>query len=201
MAIPAAGRRPGARDATDAASAAPSRHLTAAIARGDEGAFAEFYEIWFDRVFAMARSATRRDESFCLDVVQDCMMRVVKSMRPLPSERAVAAWMARALFSTAVDRLRQDRRRALREREVAARVGAESSGDSVEEQERLDWLEARLAELPSTDRELMRERFESGKTLEAIGADQGMSGHAVHGRIWRIVARLKRAATREFSHD
>jgi RNA polymerase sigma factor (sigma-70 family) len=150
----------------------------------------------------MARSASGRDESFCLDVVQDCMMRVVKSLPSLPTEAAVAAWLARALFTTAVDRLRQEQRRRRREREVAQRGdGAVDSGAGLEEDERLAWLRARLAELPATDRALMRERFEVGRTLDQIGAAHGMTGHAAHGRLWRIVARLKRAAQREITDD
>lgn len=177
---------------------APSWPLTAAIARGDEQAFAEFYERWFDRVYARARSVTRRDEAFCLDVVQDCMMRVVRGMRPLKTEAAVAAWMARTLFSTAVDRLRQDQRRTRREREVVERDAASRDGtphaDDLEQEEQAAWLRARIAELPAGDRQLILERFEGGKTLEAIGAAHGMSVHAAHGRIWRILGRLRKAA-------
>ena len=69
--------------------------LTGAIARGDTVAFGEFYEVWFDRAFSMARSVSKRDESFCLDVVQDTMMRAVKYMKPMPSEKALTNWMAR----------------------------------------------------------------------------------------------------------
>ena len=63
----------------------PTAPLTALIARGDERAFATFYELWFDRALALARSISRRDESFCLDVVQDCMLRVVRMKRRAPN--------------------------------------------------------------------------------------------------------------------
>lgn len=202
MAILALDRREPATARGDAVAPAPTWPLTAAIAKGDERAFAEFYERWFDRVYAKARHVTRRDEAFCLDVVQDCMMRVVGKMRPLQSERAVAAWMARTLMSTAIDRMRQDERRLRRERESAARATGTAPGpeltDGLEVAEQTTWLRARLMELPAADRQLILERFEGGKTLDAIGQAHGMSVHAAHGRIWRIVNRLRRAAKEIF---
>jgi len=181
---------------TDTESPASTAPLTGRIARGDDAAFAEFYELWFDRVFAMARSISRRDESFCLDIVQDCMMRVVRSIRPLPDENAVAAWMGRVVFSTAIDRIRVEHRRRRREREVAVQSGTAASPDV--EDERVDWLRLRLAELPEVDRELLLQRFEHGKTLAAVGAARGLSGNAVHGRIYRILSKLRLAAAEVF---
>jgi DNA-directed RNA polymerase specialized sigma24 family protein len=69
------------------------QRLTTAIASGDTEAFGRFYDRWFDWSVAEARRATGRDESFCLDVVQDAMMRVIKSMKPLPHEAALYRWM------------------------------------------------------------------------------------------------------------
>ena len=121
--IPAksAARDQGAGESPRPDSRVPTAHLTGRIADGDENAFAMFYEAWFDRVFAMARAMSRRDEAFCLDVVQDCMMRVVRGMKPLTDERAVSAWMGKTVFSTIADRIRVERRRAGRE-QAAARL-------------------------------------------------------------------------------
>jgi RNA polymerase sigma factor (sigma-70 family) len=176
-----------------------SAPLTAAIARGDPAAFGRFYELWFDPALALARSISGRDESFCLDVVQDCMLRVVRSMKPLATEGAVQGWMARALFTTTVDRLRRDARRARREQR-AAEPGPSEPADPIEAAERIEWLRAQLAALPEGDRRLIVERFEGDKTLAAVGEALGMTGHAVHGRIRRILGRL-RAAARELFHE
>ena len=59
--------------------------LTGAIAAGDTDAFSRFYRARFDQMLAEAVRATGRDESFCLDVVQDAMMRVIRSMKPMSS--------------------------------------------------------------------------------------------------------------------
>ncbi|MHC5065718.1 MAG: RNA polymerase sigma factor [Planctomycetota bacterium] len=179
-----------------------SVQLSAAIARGDEEAFAEFYELWFDRAFAMVRTVSRRDESFCLDVVQDCMMKVVKSMRPMKTEKAVAAWMGKVVLNMAVDHLRGEKRRRRRE---AERIDADGTGpresvpQALEEQERLLWMQKMIADLPAGDRELILQRFGSGKTLSAVGEELGISGNAAHGRIRRILARWRETAKEYFS--
>ncbi|MEM7199726.1 MAG: sigma-70 family RNA polymerase sigma factor [Planctomycetota bacterium] len=178
----------------------PSWPLTAAIARGDERAFARFYDLWFDRLVVLVRSLTRRDEAFCLDVAQDCMLRVVRRLPALRREEEVAAWMARAALRLAVDHLRRERRRARREQAVGGqRPEPPGVADDLLHRERAAWLERRIAELPDGDRALLAARFEAGRTLEQVGDGLGMSGHAAHGRIRRLVERLRRAAEEVFS--
>lgn len=185
--------------------AAPSSHaLTARIAHGDEQAFATFYDLWFDRLFALARRSTGRDDAFCLDAVQDCMLKVVHKLPALPDDDAVAAWLVRALLRGAVDRLRADARRARREQAVASTrdaAGGDSTPDLLPDlldAEQRAWLAARVAELPPADRALLQARFADGHTLHAAGAAAGLSGHAAHGRIRRLLLRLRAAAKEIF---
>ena len=169
------------------------RTLTRAIAQGDTEAFGAFYETWFDRMLAMARAVSRRDESFCLDIVQDTMLRVVRYLKPMPSEKALTNWIARAVLTATIDRLRRESRRPAREREAACRLLEEGS-ERVADEEQIEWLQAQLEVLPARDQQLIRERFHHGRTLEEVGAAVGLSGHAAHGRIRRIIERLRRAA-------
>jgi RNA polymerase sigma-70 factor (ECF subfamily) len=179
-----------------AAAAPRSAHLTGKVARGDPDAFSAFYELWFERAFALARSITRRDEAFCLDVVQDCMLRVVRALPPLADEAAVHAWMAKAVLSTSLDRLRSERRRAQREQSSRppSLADARDPSAAAQQAEQQEWLRARLAELPAIERELLALRYAGDGTLESIGAALGISGNAAHGRIRRIVLRLRAAA-------
>src|SRR5262245_41491413 len=57
---------------------AGTEKLTAALAAGNEDAVETFYRRYFDWLYAQARRATRRDESFCLDVVQDAVLRIMR---------------------------------------------------------------------------------------------------------------------------
>lgn len=174
--------------------------LTAGIARGDRAAFAAFYDAWFDRALGLAKRTLRADEEQSLDVVQDVMLRVARSMPRLSDERAVASWMARTVHSVAIDRLRADARRARHERNAApadVTTGTEPQAQ-LELEERARWLRARLDELPEVDRNAVRLRFEGDRTLEAVGEILGISGHAAHGRIRRSLARLRELAREVF---
>lgn len=182
----------------------PARGTNAAlaprIAAGDPAAFAVFYEAWFDPTFALARAISRRDESFCLDTVQDVMLKVIHGMPALASEDAVAAWMSKATWSAVIDRIRAERRRERREAGVAA-----SRPEAVPEPwelafgaERGAWLQQQLAALPATERTLLLERFCGDGTVTEAGARLGLSADAAHGRVRRILARLRKAAAEWF---
>ncbi len=176
-----------------------AEELTRAIARGDGDALAAFYRAWFDRVYALARSLTRRDESFCLDVVQEAMLRVVKSMRAMRSEDDVVRWMTRVVHTAALDLLRRESRRAARElRAAGRRVEAPGGDERAEAAERIAWVRARLAELPAEESGLLGLRIGRGASLDRAGASEGVTGDAVHGRVRRAVARLRAMAKEAF---
>ena len=80
-----------------------ARTLTAAIASGDPEAFAAFYRQWFDFVFGISRTVSKRDEQFCLDVVQDTMMRVIRHMKPLESDEQIKRWLNTVVRSCCYD--------------------------------------------------------------------------------------------------
>lgn len=165
------------------------RALTRAIARGDEAAFERFYNDWFEPAYAIARALTRRDESFCLDVVQDAMLKAAKSMKPIDTHDQLAAWMRRVVHTAALDRLRAERRRLARERDAHAQPGPLAPLD-----DRIAWIRAELAKLPPEERSLLAMRFGRDKTLETTAAAHTLTPGAAHGRIRRILARLRDAA-------
>jgi RNA polymerase sigma-70 factor (ECF subfamily) len=177
--------------------------LIARIARGDTVAFAEFYERWFDRAFDAARAGTRRDESFCLDVVQDSMVRAIKCLRPTLGIRTrdeLDRWMGRVVYTTAIDHLRRETRRAARHLAIARRghgsVGR-SRAPATETFERMEWLRGALADLSDEERALVSFRYRGG-TLEESGEEAGLTGAAAHGRLRRLLVRLRQAAKEVF---
>ncbi len=165
------------------------RTLTRAIARGDEAAFERFYHDWFETAYAMARTLTRRDESFCLDVVQDAMMKAARSMKPIDTHEQLTAWVRRVVHTTALDRLRADRRRLARERASPAHANTPSPLD-----ERIEWVRAELGKLPPEERSLLSMRFGRSGALDTTAAAHGMTPGAAHGRIRRIIARMRDAS-------
>ena len=52
---------------------------------GNAKAVETFYSQYFDFLYHHARRATRRDEAFCLDVVQDAVIRIMRTIRRVES--------------------------------------------------------------------------------------------------------------------
>lgn len=181
-----------------------SLELTAAIVKGDSAAFERLYTAWFPRLLAVARKTTGRDEAFALDIVQDAFLRVIARPVRCDSDGELAAWLRRCVLSAAVDRLRNEARRELRER--SRPEPPSSHPDPTEAAERLRWLAASLAEMPSLDQDLLRLKFDLDHTLEQIAASQSDTGRtgrtgwsAVHGKIRRTLDRLRAAASEYFA--
>ena len=85
------------------------------MAAGDSRAVEAFYRQYFDWIFGQARRVSGRDESFCLDVVQESVLRVIRTVRPIGSEGQFRAWLQLVVRTTALDLMRSERRRGKRE--------------------------------------------------------------------------------------
>src|SRR5947207_2305126 len=120
--------------------------LTAAMAAGDARAIEAFYRNYFQWIYRTAQKTTGRDESFCLDVVQDAMVRVIRTIRQVDSEARLFAWLRLVVQTTALDLLKAESRRRKREMAVAVGVGA-GAEPANEEDDRLTWLERQIARL------------------------------------------------------
>ena len=188
----------GALEAEPNAAGQPDiRALTWAIAAGDQRAFTRFFNAWFDTMYAEAARVTGRDESFCLDVVQDAMMRVIRSMKPLETEHDLRRWLRVVVQSCAYDRLRGEARRRRRE-QTTTPPGEAASKSSHELAARLQWLEGQLRALDDRSTELLLMRLRFGWTLQQIGRAVGQTTGAVDGRLRRLVSRLRRKAREDF---
>ncbi len=166
--------------------------LTTAIASGDPEAFARIYKAKFDFVLRVVRTTTRFDEQASLDMVQDAMMRVVRYMKPFEDEKALDSWLARIAINVALDYLKRDRRRRMREL-------ASMNGRFQVAQERIEDVSEKVArirrELSGLDRVgagIIELRFYADLTLKAIGERLGLSTGAVHSRLHRSMKALRR---------
>jgi RNA polymerase sigma factor (sigma-70 family) len=172
------------------------REVTAAIASGDTEAFAHLFREKFSEMYAEARRATGRDESFCLDVVQEAMLRVIRSMKVMDTEQRMRAWLRVVVQSCAYDRLRAEARRLRRERAAAQDRPESQADDGLEE--RLEWLRGELTGLDDRQAQLLLMRYRLGWTLQRIGSVLGLKPGAVDGRLGRAVSILRRRARETF---
>lgn len=183
---------------------AETDRLTRGVARGDAEAITRFYEAWFERSVAIVRALTGRDESFALDVVQEALLRAIRTMRAIEREEELRKLIVSILRTTAIDFLRRELRRSKAEmRRVDVRRGTEatdkeSAQELAELEERLRWLDARVAELSDDDRMLLLSRYGDDRTLREAGAALGLSPSATSRRLSALIAKLKRSARRVF---
>jgi len=171
--------------------------LTRGIASGDERAIEDFYRRYFDWLYRKARRATGRDEAFCLDVVQEAVLRIVRCVRPVDSEGRFRAWLRLVVQSTAYDLMKSDARRTRREAAVVAARGGPSGGDS-DSADRLAWLRHQIAALAPDVARLIDLRFQQSWTLARIGRLFGLSVGTVDGRLRKAIGRLRELAQEEF---
>lgn len=192
---------------TDRANESPDARAAAwcrGIRGGDPDALSEFYRHWFDRSVAIVRSRTGRDESFALDVVQDAMIRVARSMPQLESQDDMSRWMIRVLTTCALDRLKSEAREAARRAERVKGVhgshphatsAASERDESISAQalaDSMEVLQRHLAELKPDQRAAISLRFWFGRSLAVIGRAFSTSEDAAHGNFRASIRVLRR---------
>jgi RNA polymerase sigma factor (sigma-70 family) len=175
-------------------AAASSHELARGISRGDRECLERFYRLWFDRVFVQARRLTGRDEAFCLDVVQDVMLKVARKLRPMPTEADLERWMARVVRTTALDLLRRESRRAARERRKGGLGPACDPSAVLATAEATEWVKVRTASLSLDDADLLAQRIAREHTLQQIATLNGITPDAAHGRLRRALQKLARGS-------
>jgi len=163
--------------------------MTRDIQRGKHAAFDAFYSRWFTLVYAVARACTRGDESTCLDVVQDVMLRVIKSIPILHTASDVDRWLAYVTRRIAIDHMRRQSRASSRD----ALAGPGSTPAS--EIDELACLLRAFQSLDPRESEVLMLRFSGGLTLEQLSSLTGGSKDAAHGRIRRALATLRSLLT------
>jgi RNA polymerase sigma factor (sigma-70 family) len=171
--------------------------LTRALAAGKEEAVETFHRRYFDWLYAQARRATRRDEAFCLDVVQDAMLRIIRTVHPVECDVRFRAWLKLVVQTTAWDRLRSEKRR--RQRELVAIAGRETSeSDEPADAEQQDWLREQIAKCDPEIARMIELRFEQRWTLARIGKLLGLSIGTVDWRLRKALKDLREKAIEDF---
>ncbi len=175
----------------------------AALEGGDRAAFEAFYDIYLPRITRWTRTLTRRGDDFALDVAQNVFIRLIKRPPRVASAPQLDHYIRRCIRNCAIDLVRtelaqQNRDAAHARSEAMPQTAANNTrSDNADTGPAIDpaALLAQLRGLPADDIALLRARFEHGATLDQAGAAAGLSGDAAHGRLRRILARLRSALT------
>ncbi|MCC7375730.1 MAG: sigma-70 family RNA polymerase sigma factor [Verrucomicrobiales bacterium] len=159
---------------------------------GDEGreeAFAELVE----RHLAMVRATAARivrDPVAAEDVAQEVFARLARRWRKVPTSGLLGGWLHKDTRWVALQYLRAERRRQLREQVAATDVSALEGDDP-------DWTRIRplidetLERLNPADRDLVILRFFEQRSWEAVALHIGVTEDAARMRVSRAMDRLR----------
>lgn len=175
--------------------------LCDSIRRGDEQSVRDFYSDWFPTLLAWSQAFIPSDEHLALDIVQETMIRVIRSLPVLDSHAALVAWLRAANRSAAIDLLRRRVASRARECAVAVQENLVSSprsalSDSVTHSD-LDALARALGQLSPDDQILLRLRSDSSASFEQLAASLGGTSDSLYGRARRALARLRTLLSEE----
>jgi RNA polymerase sigma-70 factor (ECF subfamily) len=168
--------------------------LTIRLSRGDEAAFHEFYNLYFNRLLRYLFVVTGGQEEIAHEAVQLAFVRVARHVRKFDSEAAFWNWLAVLAHNCAVDELRKRNR----QQNLLARffqqqpAGADLKDDEADEQF-LKLLEKEIAGLPDDERRLLEQKYFAEETAGGLAEEFQVSEKAMESRLLRIRRKLKMA--------
>lgn len=192
-----------AQSPTDCAAPPPSPDIPAlcsAVRRGDESAVRSLHALYHNRLSRYALVITRGNEAIASDAVQNTFLKALRSLRPLPDEPALWAWLARACRSSASDESRRSRRYSAFLSRLAS-LFSPPDPNPPEDSESI-WhaaLQLALANLPDSDRALLDDRYTHRHSLASIATATGSSERAIEGRLARLRHHLRQSILRNLA--
>ncbi|HET8799485.1 MAG TPA: RNA polymerase sigma factor [Thermoanaerobaculia bacterium] len=151
------------------------RHLAAACASGETGAFESIYRRFGERMKSIARNHLGGNISDAEDVVQETFLKLHRAASTYTGEASFATWLYRILINTCYDHLRRKRRRV---EESSLDETFDGAAPSVDDIKRLA-LRKLLDELPEQRRSVFVlfeiEGLSHAEIGEILGISEGNS--------------------------
>jgi RNA polymerase sigma-70 factor, ECF subfamily len=178
--------------------------LTAAMANGDEAAFARFFELYFNRLLRYLLVVSRGDEIVARDALQDTMTRVARHVRCFEEDQILWDWLTVLARSAARDGGRkQTRYRNLLTRffDKSPPDQAAAVSDARSKSRMNSALETALAAIPEEDRNLIEAKYFQGASVRELSRERQLTERAVESRLLRIRRRLRDQMNKELSDE
>lgn len=177
---------------------ADARRIARAVARGDEAAFRELYDLYRDRLFRLAAVLGQGDDTLAHEIVQSVMLTAARKLKPVESEAHLWNWLARVARQHLGKIGRQQRRSpTLVELSEWPDSAAPTESDSVLEEN----LDAALLELETEDRQVVEWFYFDGLSHKDIAERQQATPKAVSSRLERARAKLRLLMNRRLRHE
>lgn len=178
--------------------------LSRGLAGGDEEAFRQFHERYFNRLLRYLMVITRGDEEEAREALQETYLRVARHARPFEKEEVFWSWVIVLARSAARDRGRKQQsywRLLARYTRFWTSFGPdEPRGREADEQIRV-LLNQSLKDLPSLDRKLVEGKYLQGASVIELANNSRMTEKAVESRLLRARRRLRETLLRKLSNE
>lgn len=154
----------------------------------DKSAFAQLYEAYERKMYAVAISIVR-SQALAEDVVHDSFLKIIRHFEKCRSmaRNERESWIVILTKNTARDALRS--RRLLADPEEA---GEPASAFDVDSEVAYHDLISAIRALPDNDREVLERRYVLGWGNADIARQLGLTENAVAARLFRARARLQK---------
>jgi len=157
---------------------------------GSDAAFRQLVRQHLNLVYSAAMRMVNGDSHQAQDVAQLVFANLARQARSLPANVVLAGWLHRDTRFTALEWLRQERRRVEREREAATMRELETAGE-VEWSHLRPILDEILDELRDDDRHALLLRFFEQQSLAQVGGALGIAEEAARKRVSRALEQLR----------
>jgi len=171
------------------------------MAKGDEAAYAKFYDAYFERLRRYLLVVTAGNEDAAREALQSGLVRVVRHIRQFESDEVFWGWLT-VLARTALFDQTRKRRRYLSFLDRFTRHTQAVPGPQTEPDAKLlGLLETGLAILPADERKLLESKYLDGASVQEIASQLQTSEKAVESRLVRIRRKLKAALLDQLKHE
>jgi RNA polymerase sigma-70 factor (ECF subfamily) len=173
---------------------------------GDERAFREFFDEYFDRLYRFALSRARNNPNLAEEAAQRALCRAVRKLDNFRGESSLFSWLAGICRNELADLFEISNRDAARQVSLdsdpsgqrAAQQYAADLQHEPEEQtasdERTDQIETILRQLPGRYGEVLRWKYLDDLSTEEIAVKLSVSYDAAQSSLQRARAAFKSAA-------
>ena len=166
------------------------RHLTTLMMRGDEAAWREFHDDYFDFLarYAHHRGARGGDIE---DLVQATYLRILRHVKPIDDWGGFEGWLRCLMRCEVIDQGRKGARRTTLMEKFAHWQEDRRAGNGGDEGR----VEDLLALLPREDRQLMTRCYVEGWTHQELAVEARSTPKAIESKLARLRNRLRERAT------
>ena len=173
------------------------------MAGGDEAAYRQFYDGYFDRLLRYLLVVTGGNEETAREALQLALVRVVRHVKAFETEEKFWSWLTVLARSALADESRKRRRYfAFLERFTRHQETGPSAMDNGEADEQLRaLLESKLTALPEDERQLVEQKYILRQSVREIADGQQTTEKAVESRLSRVRRKLKDAVLAELKNE